>query len=154
MKEQNSSPWSCSVTFCSIIAKNKYNHTCAIDLTYCSLVVHHLAAQMESARGVKCFDLLLKSNFQYFPTIYWPAALFLSPGLNFQSGNNIKWQSSVHQCCVLGPGRSHSDTPLDGSNVPLKTHRPPLPFTQRGTCMWCMRLCMNVLPSECFFRWI
>lgn len=82
--------------------------------------------------------------------MYWPTALSLC--LNFQSRNNIKWQSSVHQCCVLRPRRSRSETPLDGSNDPLKTLCPPLPFRQKSTCIWCMRLCMNLLPSECFFR--
>ncbi len=97
-----------------------------------------------------------KSNFHFVSTIYWPIAYSLCQ-------LSIKEQYKLaedHKCvhCIFRPASSFWTNTLDGSNVPLKTCSPPLPSRQKGTCIWCFRLCMKLLPCviriEWFFRCI
>lgn len=79
---------------------------------------------------------------------------YLPPSLNFQSRNNIKWQSG----CVLSvlypqACKQLLTNTLGGSNGPLKTPCPPLPFKQ-NRYLYLMYEIMHEIVALCGKKWV
>lgn len=60
-------------------------------------------------------------------------------------GHVINEQKKDASAVTAGPASGCSTNALDGSNIAPKTSHAPLPFTERSTCVWCMRLCLKII---------